>query len=56
MAVQLVPAGVYIAMNGRLFAWNDVRKNKKRGIFQERLTALSAAHAFRGQNRKPDRA
>jgi L-asparaginase len=35
MAAQIVPAGVYIAMNGRLFTWNDVRKNKDQGVFQE---------------------
>src|ERR671935_2312215 len=26
--VQVLPAGVYIAMNGRYFPWNSVRKNK----------------------------
>jgi L-asparaginase len=34
---QVLPAGVYVAMNGRYFAWNDVRKNKERGVF-ERLS------------------
>jgi L-asparaginase len=33
--VQTLPHGVYIAMNGRFFAWNNVRKNKKLGIFEE---------------------
>ncbi len=33
--VQILPTGVYIVMNGRCFAWNNVRKNKKRGIFEE---------------------
>ena len=32
--VQLLPAGVYIAMNGRWFNWNQVRKNRERGIFE----------------------
>ena len=32
--VQSLPAGVYIAMNGRCFAWNDVRKNRDIGIFE----------------------
>ena len=36
VAVQLIPAGVYVAMNGRLFSWNNVRKNKELGIFEER--------------------
>jgi len=31
---QTLPAGVYIAMNGRAFAWNDVRKNRASGIFE----------------------
>jgi len=33
--VQTLPIGVYIAMNGRYFEWNNVRKNKKEGIFEE---------------------
>jgi L-asparaginase len=34
-AVQLLPQGVYIVMNGRVFAWNHVRKDRLRGIFEE---------------------
>jgi L-asparaginase len=33
-ATQLAPAGVYVAMNGSLFAWNKVRKNPKTGVFE----------------------
>lgn len=33
--VQTLPVGVYIAMNGRYFKWNNVRKNKKIGEFEE---------------------
>jgi L-asparaginase len=33
--VQTLPPGVYIAMNGRYFSWNNVRKNKKAGLFEE---------------------
>ena len=33
-AARLSAAGVYIAMNGRLFSWNDVTKNRAEGIFQ----------------------
>ena len=33
-AAQLLPAGTYVAMNGRVFAWNEVRKNKTGGIFE----------------------
>ncbi|MCU0380103.1 MAG: asparaginase [Chitinophagaceae bacterium] len=33
--VQALPHGVYVAMNGRVFTWNNVRKNKQTGEFQE---------------------
>ena len=33
--VQTLPAGVYIAMNGRYFHWDNVRKNKQTGEFEE---------------------
>jgi L-asparaginase len=32
--VQLLPAGVYVAMNGRWFEWNRVRKNRETGVFE----------------------
>ena len=32
---QSLPLGVYIAMNGRFFNWDNVRKNKLTGIFEE---------------------
>jgi L-asparaginase len=32
--VQLLPAGVYVAMNGRYFHWNCVRKNRETGVFE----------------------
>ncbi|MBN1638353.1 MAG: asparaginase [Ignavibacteriales bacterium] len=35
VAVQTLPIGVYICMNGRIFNYNKVRKNKKIGIFEE---------------------
>ena len=34
-AVQSLAPGVYIAMNGRCFAWHNVRKNKAEGVFEE---------------------
>ncbi|HET9055462.1 MAG TPA: asparaginase domain-containing protein [Chitinophagaceae bacterium] len=33
--VQILPQGVYLAMNGRYFNWDNVRKNKQTGIFEE---------------------
>ncbi len=33
--VQVLPPGVYIAMNGRYFNWYNVRKNKEKGEFEE---------------------
>jgi L-asparaginase len=32
--VQVLPPGVYIAMNGRYFEWNGVRKNRETGVFE----------------------
>jgi L-asparaginase len=32
--VQTLPHGVYIVMNGRFFAWNNVRKNLQTGSFE----------------------
>ncbi len=31
--VQTLPSGVYISMNGRALPWNDVRKDREKGIF-----------------------
>ena len=33
--VQVLPPGVYIAMNGKCFPWDRVRKNRDRGEFEE---------------------
>jgi L-asparaginase len=33
--VQTLPYGVYISMNGRVFNWNNARKNKDNGNFEE---------------------
>ncbi len=33
--VQVLPPGVYIAMNGRCFPWDRVRKNTSLGVFEE---------------------
>lgn len=32
---QMLPPGVYIVMNGRYFNWDNVRKNRKTGFFEE---------------------
>jgi L-asparaginase len=32
---QILPPGVYIAMNGKYFNWYNVRKNKNKGEFEE---------------------
>ncbi len=32
---QVLPPGVYIAMNGRCFDWNNCRKNRAKGEFEE---------------------
>ncbi len=32
--VQTLPTGVYVAMNGRCFDWDDVRKDRAAGTFE----------------------
>lgn len=32
---QTLPHGVYVAMNGRYFNWDNVRKNRQTGFFEE---------------------
>lgn len=34
-AIKLLPKGVYVAMNGRIFDCNNVKKNVKKGIFEK---------------------
>ncbi len=31
---QVLPAGVYVAMNGTAFPWDAVRKNRQSGVFE----------------------
>lgn len=31
---QTLPAGVYVAMNGRVFGWDKVQKNRQAGVFE----------------------
>jgi len=33
-AVQSLPKGVYITMNGKIFSWDNVGKNKELGLFE----------------------
>jgi L-asparaginase len=33
--VQSLPSGVYVVMNGKAFDWDNVRKNRKTGMFEE---------------------
>lgn len=35
MAATILPPGVYVAMNGRAFPWETVRKDFDRGVFVE---------------------
>lgn len=32
--VQVLPAGVYVAMNGQFYSWDNVRKNRQTGFFE----------------------
>ncbi|MCK4936964.1 MAG: asparaginase [Elusimicrobiales bacterium] len=33
---QVLPHGVYVAMNGKYFKWKNVRKNKRKGVFENK--------------------
>ena len=33
--VQVLPPGVYVAMNGKYFPWDRVRKNRQTGVFED---------------------
>ncbi len=33
-AAQILPVGVYVAMNGKIFTWDNVQKNRAAGVFQ----------------------
>ncbi len=33
---QVLPNGIYVAMNGQYFAWDNVTKNKQKGVFEAR--------------------
>lgn len=48
IAVQTLPKGIYIVMNGQIFSWNNVQKNKKLERF-EKLNKFSSLHL---QNKK----
>jgi L-asparaginase len=32
--VQVLPEGVYVTMNGRVFSWDNVRKDRASGVFE----------------------
>ncbi len=32
---QSLPHGTFVAMNGRCLRWDNVRKNKSSGVFEE---------------------
>ena len=34
--VQTLGVGIYVAMNGRVFPWNEVQKNRSAGVFETR--------------------
>lgn len=33
---QALPPGVFVAMNGLVFSWDDVRKDRRKGVFTSR--------------------
>ena len=40
---QVLPAGIYVAMNGRYFTWDTVTKNRQIGVFEEKPGRRTAA-------------
>lgn len=42
---QVLPPGVFVAMNGRFFEWDRVRKDRERGVFEETLEDGRRSHA-----------
>jgi L-asparaginase len=41
--VQVLPPGVYVAMNGRAFRWDSVQKNRQTGIFEATESAADVS-------------
>jgi L-asparaginase len=41
--VQVLPPGVYVAMNGRYFMWNSVTKNRDIGAFEEKPSTAKSS-------------
>jgi L-asparaginase len=46
--VQALPPGVYVAMNGRVFPWDGVRKNRETGVFESLFEPDSRANGPSG--------
>ena len=53
-AVQALPPGVYVTMNGGVFRWDNVRKNRERGVFEETRPADPAYPADPACPPEPD--
>lgn len=45
--VQVLPPGVYVAMNGRYFMWNSVTKNRDIGAFEEKASTAKLSKRCR---------
>jgi L-asparaginase len=37
---QVLPPGVFVAMNGRVFSWSEARKDRRKGVFVRRKRAV----------------
>ena len=56
--VQVLPPGVYVAMNGQHFAWDEVRKNREHGrVRAEALSVIAdcASRSCRPSGRRSSR-
>ena len=47
--VQVLPPGVYVAMNGQHFPWDQVRKNKATGVFESVDAAMTMTRLVRSR-------
>ena len=43
---QVLPPGIYVAMNGRCFTWDSVTKNREIGVFESKPRTTHLAGCF----------
>jgi len=48
---QVLPPGIYVAMNGRYFVWDSVTKNRDSGVFESKQSPTKPSTRRRGPRR-----